>query len=151
MHSRLTILALLVTVAVSTAAPLFRWDSCGSKDDRLYTTQLNMSTPEGAWGKGYKATVKGSGDSNLHGPLLSGSWSLRIYELGLSHPIQTDTGDLLKAVAFLDEKNTTYALNFDFVMPPSHVSGNFQGSLEAQDDQHASYFCLDLFFNYTEI
>ena len=36
-------------------------------------------------------------------------------------------------------------------MPPSHVGGNFQGSLEAQDDQHASYFCLDLFFNYTEI
>ena len=70
MHSRLTILALLVTVAVSTAAPLFRWDSCGSKDDRLYTTQLNMSAPEGAWGKGYRATVKGSGDSNLHGPLL---------------------------------------------------------------------------------
>ena len=74
----------------------------------------------------------------------------RIYELGLSHPIQTDTGDLLKAVTFLDEKNTTYALDFEFVMPPSHVSGNFQGSLEAQDDQHASYFCLDLFFNYTE-
>ena len=69
-----------------------------------------MSTPEGAWGKGYKATVKGSGDSNLHGPLLSGSWSLRIYELGLSHPIQTDTGDLLKAVAFLDEKS----LRFEF-------------------------------------
>ena len=87
----------------------------------------------------------------MHGPLLSGSWSLRIYELGLSHPIQTNTGDLLKAVTFLDEKNTTYALNSRDLLCLRHVSGNFQGSLEAQDNQHASYFCLDLFFNYTEI
>ena len=27
---------------------------------------------------------------------------VRIYELGLSHPVQTNTGDLMKAVKFLD-------------------------------------------------
>ena len=135
---------------VAAQAP-FSWDSCGTKNDRLQTTSLEMSTPEGSWGKGFNATVTGKGDCNLHGPLLSGSWSLRIYELGLSHPIQTNTGDLLQAIKFLDDRNTTYGLDLDFILPPAHTSGHFQGSLTAQDDQHASYFCLDLFFNYTKI
>ena len=143
-------LTLFAIVALTNAAAPFSWDSCGTKNDRLFTTDLEMKTPEGTWGKGFKATVTGKGDCNLHGPLLSGSWSMRIYELGLSHPVQTNTGDLMKAVKFLDDKNTTYALDFDFIMPPAHTSGHFQGSFTAQDDQHASYLCLDLFFNYTQ-
>ena len=77
----------LWAVALVSATDPFRWDSCGTKDDRLRTTALTMSSPDGKWGKGELASIDAKGDCNLNGPLKSGSWAINVYELGNAHPV----------------------------------------------------------------
>ena len=139
----------LWAVALVSATDPFQWDSCGNKDDRLRTTALTMSSPDGKWGKGELASIDAKGDCNLNGPLKSGSWAINVYELGNAHPVDVQWGDLTKAVTFTDPKNTTFDMKVAFTMPAAQGSGHFQASLMGQDDQHASYFCLEIFFNYT--
>jgi len=95
-------------------------------------------------------TMDTSGSNNLHGPFMGGSWSVRIYETGYSHPVSDFTGDLAKVMSFPDAKNTTFKINnVQFKLPKIASNGTnvFQVSFTAQDFSHATYFCLNVFYN----
>ena len=78
---------------------------------------------------------------------MGGSWSVRVYEEGFSHPVGDFTGDLAKVLSFPDAKNTTFAINgVGFELPPRAATGKFQASFTAQDFTHASYFCVDIYY-----
>ena len=91
-----------------------------------------------------------SGTNDLHGPFMGGSWSVRIYETGYSHPVSDFTGDLAKVMSFPDAKNTTFKINnVQFKLPKIASNGTnvFQVSFTAQDFSHATYFCVNVFYN----
>merc|ERR1711907_840697 len=55
--------------------------------------------------------------TNLHVPLETGAWQVRIYELGEAKSTATSVGDLMKALKFDDAKNTTFTLKVSFPLP----------------------------------
>ena len=74
---------------------------------------------------------------------------MRVYEIGFAHPIGDFTGDLAKALSFPDAKNTTFKIEgVSFPFPKKNgTSNDFQISFTAQDFSHATYFCVNIFYN----
>jgi len=135
--------------AVAEVAPLtdagFTWDSCGTKLDRLKTTKVSV---KGSLTAGSKVTVTASGTTDLHVPLDSGAWQVRIYELGVAKETHTEFGDLMKALKFDDDKNTTFTITTSFTLPKKQASGEFDANLVAVDQAKADYMCLDIKYKY---
>merc|ERR1711977_583338 len=141
---RLVVLACILAVASAS----FKWDSCGTKNDRLKTTKVSVS---GAFAAGSKVTVTASGNTDLHVPLDTGAWQVRIYELGVAKETHTEFGDLMKALKFDDDKNTTFTITTSFTLPKKQASGEFDANLVAVDQAKADYMCLDVKYNYSEV
>merc|ERR1711998_745788 len=140
-------IAILACVfAVASAG--YTWDSCGVKYDRLSTKTLKVA---GDLTAGSKVTVTASGATNLHVPLTSGAWQVRIYELGEAKETHTEFGDLMDALKFDDAKNTTFTVSVSFTLPKKMASGEFDANLVAIDQAKADYMCLDIKYNYTEV
>merc|ERR1711881_434992 len=132
-------------------APLgsgYTWDSCGTKLDRLKTEKLSVA---GALTAGSKVTVTASGSTDLHVPLDTGAWQVRIYELGEAKETHTEFGDLMKALKFDDPKNTTFTLTVSFTLPAKKAQGKFTANLFAVDQAKADYMCLDIKYAYSEV
>jgi hypothetical protein len=127
------------------------WDTtCGSKYDRIHTEKLTFASKSGELQAGDLITMDTSGSNNLHGPFMGGSWSVRIYETGYSHPVSDFTGDLAKVMSFPDAKTTTFKIDaVQFKLPKIASNGTnvFQVSFTAQDFSHATYFCVNVFYN----
>merc|ERR1711907_481248 len=87
--------------------------------------------------------------TNLHVPLETGAWQVRIYELGEAKSTATSVGDLMKALKFDDAKNTTFTLKVSFPLPKKMASGKFSANLVAVDQAKANYMCLDIKYSYT--
>merc|ERR1712159_803481 len=138
---RLVVLACILGVASAS----FKWDSCGTKNDRLKTTKVNV---EGAFAAGSKVTVTASGNTDLHVPLTTGAWQVRIYETGVAKSTHTEFGDLMKALKFDDAKNTTFTLKVSFTLPKKQASGKFDANLVATDQAKSDYMCLDVKYAY---
>ena len=84
------------------------------------------------------------------GPFMGGAWSVRVYEEGFAHPVGDFYGDFSKVLSFPDAKNTTFKIDgVQFMLPNlgSTSSNVFQISFTAQDFQHATYFCVDIYYN----
>merc|ERR1712159_160524 len=138
---RLVVLACILGVASAS----FKWDSCGTKNDRLKTTKVKV---EGAFAAGSKVTVTASGNTDLHVPLDSGAWQVRIYELGVAKETHTEFGDLMKVLKFDDAKNTTFTVTVSFTLPKKVASGKFDANLVATDQAKSDYMCLDVKYDY---
>eukprot|EP01029_Cantina_marsupialis_P012857 TRINITY_DN2845_c0_g1_i1.p1 TRINITY_DN2845_c0_g1~~TRINITY_DN2845_c0_g1_i1.p1 ORF type:complete len:171 (-),score=31.52 TRINITY_DN2845_c0_g1_i1:477-953(-) len=130
----------------------YRWDSCGTRYDRLRTNALTFSTSNG-YKAGSVAHLHAEGPTMLHVPLKAGAWQVRLYELGDAHPMFTTFGDVMKAVKFDDpEAPTAYKFDAEWTMPPSKTkTGEFIASMIVQDQQHALYSCWEVNYNYTTI
>merc|ERR1712072_1321802 len=98
----IAILAILAAVHGNTVREGYSWDPCGTRLDRLKPTDLTVS---GALSAGSKVTATFSGNADLHVPLDSGAWQVRIYEQGVPKLTHTEFGDLTTALRFLDPKN----------------------------------------------
>jgi len=135
--------------AVAEVAPLtdagFTWDSCGTKLDRLKTAKVSVT---GSLTAGSKVTVTASGTTDLHVPLDSGAWQVRIYETGVAKETHTEFGDLMQALKFDDDKNTTFTVTTSFTLPKKQASGEFDANLVAVDQAKADYMCLDIKYKY---
>jgi len=82
------------------------------------------------------------------GPFMGGSWSIRVYEEGFSHPVGDFSGDFAKVLSFPDAKNTTFKIDgVQFPLPKNGGQNIFQISFTAQDFTHATYFCVDIYYN----
>merc|ERR1719486_257150 len=144
---------LLATIASSSALwspqvfdkAAYTWDSCGTRLDRLKTTKLSVA---GSLTAGSKVTVTLSGDTNLHVPLESGAWQVRIWETGKAKSTHTEVGDLMKALKFDDDKNTTFTITVSFTLPKKEASGSFSANLVAVDQAKADYMCIDIKYKY---
>ena len=136
------------TLGATAPAGMSKWDTaCGSRFDRINTKKLTFGTASGKLTAGAEATLDTSGTTNLHGPFMGGSWSVRVYEEGFSHPVGDYTGDLAKVLSFPDARNTTFAINgVGFRLPARAATGKFQASFTAQDFTHAAYFCVDVYY-----
>lgn len=139
---------LAATLASPAAAGVSSWDTkCGSRFDRLLTSKLSFTTEEGGLEAGKRVTLDASGATNLHGPFMGGSWSVRVYEEGSAHPVGDYFGDLAAVLSFPDAKNTTFAIKgVSFVLPPKQYTGKFQAAFTAQDFAKDAYFCDDVFY-----
>merc|ERR1719272_1199951 len=126
----------------------FTWDSCGTKLDRLSTLKLSVAGPLTA---GSKATVTASGTTNLHVPLTSGAWQVRVYEDGVPKETHTDVGDLMTALKFDDAKNTTFTMTVSYSLPAKQASGKFSANLVATDQAKSDYLCLDIKYAYASV
>merc|ERR1711966_630331 len=135
---------LAIFALVASASASFTWDSCGTKLDRLKTSNVKG---EGSFTAGSKVAITASGDTYLHAPLESGAWQVRIYELGMSKETSTSVGDLMSALKFLDAKNTTFEVTVSFTLPAKQASGDFNANLVAVDQAKADYMCLDIKYN----
>merc|ERR1711907_732830 len=144
--SNMKIFALACLCAVASAG--YTWDSCGVKYDRLATKTVDVA---GSLTAGSKVSVTASGDTNLHVPLESGAWQVRVYENGVAKETHTEFGDLMKALKFDDDKNTTFTVKVSFTLPKKMASGEFDANLVAVDQAKADYMCLDVKYNYTEV
>ena len=83
---------------------------------------------------------------------------MRVYDGVHAHPIGDFTGDLAQVLSFPDAKNTTfkiedntigiisYGVNFPFPKKTG-TSNDFQISFSAQDFSHATYFCVNIYYN----
>jgi predicted ATP-dependent Lon-type protease len=128
-------------------AAAYSWDSCGTQNDRLFTTNLNV---KGAINAGNNITVIATGSTSLHSKLSTGAWQVRVYELGKAHSIYTTFGDLATAVTFDDPANpTSFSLDVTFNLPKATSSGIFTASITGTDQDKASYFCLEVKYNYS--
>merc|ERR1711970_420390 len=134
----------LALALAQTAAP-FTWDSCGFRTDRLLTKKVAVSS---SYKAGSSMTVTASGVTNLHVPLETGAWQVRIYETGEAKSTSTAVGDLMKALKFDDAKNTTFTVKVSFPLPKKLASGKFSANLVAVDQAKADYMCLDLKYSY---
>jgi len=84
----------------------------------------------------------------LSGPFMGGSWSVRVYEEGFAHPVGDFAGDFADVLSFPDAKNTTFKIEgVKFALPKSGGENIFQIAFTAQDFSHATYFCVDIFYN----
>merc|ERR1711959_620036 len=120
-------------------------DSCGFRTDRLLTKKVAVASDYKAGGS---MTVTASGITNLHVPLETGAWQVRIYELGEAKSTSTSVGDPMKALKFDDAKNTTFTLKVSFPLPKKIASGKFSANLVAVDQAKADYMCLDIKYSY---
>merc|ERR1712167_469193 len=125
----------------------YTWDSCGTKLDRLKTSKVSVA---GALTAGSKVTVTASGTTDLHVPLDSGAWQVRVYEEGVAKETHTEFCDLMKALKFDDAKNTTFTVTVSFTLPKKVASGKFSATLVAIDQARADYMCLDIKYAYAE-
>jgi hypothetical protein len=140
----------IVAAFLATAsARMTSWDiGCGSKFDRIDTTSLSMTSEKGTFEAGDTVTIDTSGTCNLHGPFMGGSWSVRVYEEGFAHPVGDFAGDFADVLSFPDAKNTTFKIEgVKFALPKSGGENIFQIAFTAQDFSHATYFCVDIFYN----
>lgn len=143
--------AILVCLLLPAVAMAYKWDSCGTRYDRLVTKTLSFTATPGLEA-GATATVHTTGTTMLHAPLLAGAWQVRIYELGFAHPIATSFGGLGQALHFTDPLNTTYEFTASFPLPtPKGPDHTFTASLISQDQQHAIYNCLEITFSYADM
>ena len=79
---------------------------------------------------------------------MGGAWSVRVYEEGFSHPVGDYFGDFAKVLSFPDAKNTTFKIDgVQFPFPKNGGKNIFQISFTAQDFSHATYFCVDIYYN----
>merc|ERR1711968_282020 len=145
---RVLLIAAFVATAVGQLAPHvpdkaspWSWDNCGTKLDRLETDKVSVS---GKFVAGNKLTVTASGMTNLHVPLDTGAWQVRVYETGMPKSVSTNVGDLMKALKFTDAKNTTFSMTIQFDMPKKQASGEFNANLVATDQAKSDYLCLDI-------
>jgi len=136
---------ILLSALALTAQAAFTWDSCGTKLDRLKTSKLSVA---GSLSAGSKVTVTASGATDLHVPLTTGAWQVRIYETGVAKSTHTEVGDLMKALKFDDPKNTTFTMTVSFTLPAKQASGKFDANLVAVDQSKADYLCLDVKYAY---
>lgn len=150
--ARLTLIVLLALPLLAMAGSVpFTWDNCGSRFDRLIVKDVDFFV-NGDLAAGNVATIRATGATYLHAPLNSGAWQVRIYEIGLAKPIYTTFGNLLDALKFTDPKDTTFEMTVNFTLPASQSStGQFIASLEATDQQHAVYTCLEVKYNYPKV
>ena len=113
--------------------------------DRLLTKTVDfVAKPDQR--AGAEGTIHTTGATDLHVPLDTGAWQVRVYELGQAHSIYTATGNLLDALHFTDPLNTTYEMTVHFDLP-KEVPGsknNFTATFSAVDQSHGQYFCLDV-------
>merc|ERR1711988_969191 len=130
----------LISGLIAAASAGYSWDSCGTKLDRLKTSK---PTVDGKLEAGSKVTVTASGATDLHVPLDSGAWQVRIYETDVAKSTHTEFGDLMKALKFDDPKNTTFTMTVSFTLPAKKASGKFDASLMMIDQAKADYMCLD--------
>merc|ERR1711998_785933 len=135
----------LISGLIAAASAGYSWDSCGTKLDRLKTSKL---TVDGKLEAGSKVTVTASGATDLHVPLDSGAWQVRVYETGVAKETHTEFGDLMKALKFDDDKNTTFTVSVSFTLPAKQASGEFDANLVAVDQAKADYMCLDIKYKY---
>lgn len=98
-----------------------------------------------------KASIYTSGSTDLHAPLMSGSWNVRIYEEGHAHPIHNEVGDLMDVLHFTDAKQTAYTMNVTYTLPAATTSGNFTASLATTDQTHSIYSCVEVRYVYGEV
>merc|ERR1719272_546116 len=119
----------------------YTWDSCGTRLDRLKTAKLSVA---GSLTAGSKVTVTASGTTDLHVPLETGAWQVRVYEDGEAHSIHSEVGDLMQALKFDDAKNTTFTVTVSFTLPAKQASGKFNANLVATDQSKSDYMCLDV-------
>merc|ERR1711871_1148978 len=145
---RVLLIAAFVATAFGQLAPHvpdkaspWSWDNCGTKLDRLETDKVSVS---GKFVAGNKLTVTASGMTNLHVPLDTGAWQVRVYETGMPKSVSTNVGDLMKALKFTDAKNTTFSMTIQFDMPKKQASGEFNANLVATDQAKSDYLCLDI-------
>merc|ERR1712159_930481 len=136
---------LMMIACLVASASAFTWDSCGFRTDRLLTKKVEMT---GTVAAGQTVHVTASGMTNLHVPLETGAWQVRIYELGEAKSTATSVGDLMKALKFDDAKNTTFTLKVSFPLPKKMASGKFSANLVAVDQAKANYMCLDIKYSY---
>jgi len=132
---------LVLACLVATASAAYKWDSCGTKLDRLKTQKLSVA---GSLEAGSKVTVTASGITDLHVPLETGAWQVRIYEDGEAHETHTEFGDLMKVLKFDDKLNTTFTMTVSFTLPAKKASGKFNANIVAIDQSKADYLCLDV-------
>jgi hypothetical protein len=137
------LLVLAGLIAFANAA--YTWDSCGTKLDRLKTSKLSVT---GALTAGSKVTVSASGATDLHVPLTSGAWQVRVYEDGVPKETHTEFGDLMTALKFDDPKNTTFSMTVSFTLPAKQSSGKFNANIVATDQAKSDYLCLDVKYAY---
>jgi len=142
------IMKLLFAFAVLfVSANAYTWKDCGVRYDRLHTTKLDV---KGSPSAGSKVTVTASGSTNLHAPLTSGAWQVRIWETGVAKSTHTEVGDLMKAIKFNDPaKPTSFTLTVSFTLPAKQASGVFDANLVAVDQSKANYMCLDVDYKYS--
>merc|ERR1712054_723890 len=136
----------LISGLIAAASAGYSWDSCGTKLDRLKTSKL---TVDGKLEAGSKVTVTASGATDLHVPLDSGAWQVRVYETGVAKETHTEFGDLMKALRLDDAKNTTFTVTVSFTLPKKQSSGIFDANLVAVDQAKADYMCLDIKYSYS--
>jgi len=137
---------LVLACLVATASAAYKWDSCGTKLDRLKTQKLSVA---GSLEAGSKVTVTASGITDLHVPLETGAWQVRIYEDGEAHETHTEFGDLMKVLKFDDKLNTTFTMTVSFTLPAKKASGKFNANIVAIDQSKADYLCLDVKYAYS--
>lgn len=140
--------AILICLLLPAVAMAYKWESCGTRYDRLKVSTLSFSGSPGVQA-GANATIHITGTTDLHAPLVSGAWQVRIYELGFSHAIATSFGDLSDALHFTDPKATAYEMTVTFPLPaPKGPDQVFTASLTSQDQQHAVYECIEIMYSY---
>merc|ERR1711981_1349529 len=128
--SRIILLAAMALALCLSADASATWKSCGTRMDRLATTKLTVA---GSLTAGSKVTVTASGNTDLHVPLETGAWQVRIYETGEAKSTSTAVGDLMKSLTFDDAKNTTFTVKVSFPLPKKMASGKFSANLVAVD------------------
>jgi hypothetical protein len=118
----------LTLPALVAAVAAYTWDSCGTRYDRLVTQSLTFTATPGmtagaqgtivtkvrfaaqravrawmrvprAWMRVPRACARVlQGITDLHVPLVTGAWQIRVYELGQAHSIYNTFGDLTTGV-----------------------------------------------------
>eukprot|EP00567_Pseudictyota_dubia_P006498 CAMPEP_0197439768 /NCGR_PEP_ID=MMETSP1175-20131217/6431_1 /TAXON_ID=1003142 /ORGANISM="Triceratium dubium, Strain CCMP147" /LENGTH=147 /DNA_ID=CAMNT_0042969743 /DNA_START=37 /DNA_END=480 /DNA_ORIENTATION=+ len=144
--SRTAVAAVLLLSCIACASA-YTWDSCGTRYDRLKTTSLTFSAEKGVKA-GHEATITTKGTTDLHVPLVTGAWQVRIYELGKAKSIDTAVGNLISALHFTDKLNTTFEMSVGFTLPEPQAQNNFTASLMATDQSKGMYCCLEVMYSY---
>lgn len=122
------------------------WANCGTRYDRLIISTLDFSADPGLQA-GAEGTITITGTTDLHVPLITGAWQIRLYELGQAHQLNyTDFGDLTSALHFTDPLNTTFVMNVGFTLQPiiAGSGNNFTAALSADDQAKGEYLCAEI-------
>lgn len=133
-------------VAIAATAFGWSWANCGTRYDRLIISTLDFSADPGLQA-GAEGTITITGTTDLHVPLITGAWQIRLYELGQAHQLNyTDFGDLTSALHFTDPLNTTFVMNVGFTLQPiiAGSGNNFTAALSADDQAKGEYLCAEI-------